>query len=990
MAGFVLCSLCFSFNVTNAIDSDEDGLSDVFSDFYGGSLDPGSDTDGDGFNAVQEYRFGGSPDNYGDLTDVFHVDWDESELSFEINGRPWRRYRITQSSDLVGWTEVEGIAKNLSGNREYHSGVISLPGERRFYRIEGLEPVDTDMDGLNDWEEMIVGSNPEAPDTDNNGILDGAQYTLTKDPNAYTVVFEDDFDGSSLDRSKWRVITGGTGWGNRELQYFKDSPQNIEVSSGTLKLKARKENFDGREWTAARITTAGLHSFKYGKIEARIKVPVGPGLWPAFWMLGDSFFRNSWPICGEIDIMETGHVDQIGTPLEGHVVYSTTHRALADGATHNYVGETFESTPSLGSAFHIYGVEWSEESIVGYIDDQPYFTMDISEELEHESIEEFHDFFYLILNLAVGGNFTGIVEENKHQITSNLPASMEVDWVRVSQRWGPASVKSGDGTMNFPPSGGSFVIYKEETPSPAKVGQITFDVNSILYDWNNEENPLVPLDVPDPREGENSLAFKAQSGNWAGFGIHSAYPRDLSAYRDDYLHFSLKTSSQEPFKIGMESGSGNPYEGSWIFFKPGVDPYSFQRDGQWHDILVPGSHFRRTHFEDIRLFFGLATGILSNDFAVEIDDIYFVDNDPYQTPISPVASYDDYLVYNEEDGYRDIFAFDQDGPLSAWHGMDIETPSAGDAFEGFESLELQIEKNQWFGMGIEHSVGEDLRRYSDDYLHVAIKTVSSAPFKIGIKSGKSNGVGLDSGESWIYFREGETPYGFQRNNTWQNLTIPMSHFQRSDFSDITQLFMLAGEAFPNAFNIQLDNIYWEDRESLSAPLPQQPVHQNYIIFSEEAGGIDQYLFDTDGTFFFNGPGNYVGVLTETLEGCDGFEAWRFSFLANAWFWGGIHLNQTGNFSAYSNGHLHIALRSSQSGDFRIGIKSGGNESWIQVPNSGNFRGFTRDGNWHKISIPLSDFSNKNLSTVEYLFMIARDNESQPFVLEVDDLYWSKD
>ncbi len=221
---------------------------------------------------------------------------------------------------------------------------------------------------------------------------------------------EFDVDGPP-DPTKWGYDLGAGGWGNSELQYYTNRTDNSIVSNGTLKITAKTESFNGSPYTSARLLTKDKYSFKYGKVEVRAKLPEGVGTWAAIWMLGDNISTIGWPACGEIDIME-----HLGRQL--NKIYGTLHHpghsgGNGDGSTVNILNATSE--------FHKYSVEWSSATIKIAVDDIPFYTFLNAGNLP------FNQNFFVILNIAMGGNFGGQVDP---AFTSGV---MEVDYVRVYQ-----------------------------------------------------------------------------------------------------------------------------------------------------------------------------------------------------------------------------------------------------------------------------------------------------------------------------------------------------------------------------------------------------------------------------------------------------------------------------------------------------------------------------------------------------------------------------
>lgn len=234
------------------------------------------------------------------------------------------------------------------------------------------------------------------------------------------LVMEDNFDTNGvLNASLWsfNIGTGNNGWGNNELQYYTNRPENIKVEDGMLKITARREQYMGSAYTSARIFTKGKFEQKYGRIEARIKLPLGKGLWPAFWMLGANSDTVIWPQCGEIDIME-----YLGN--NPTTVFGSVHGPGYSGG--NAITKNYSLPNSrFDTDFHIFGIEWDENYINYYVDDVLYNQI-TPDKVNGEWV--FNQPFYIILNVAVGGNFPGSPNSE-----TTFPQTMLVDYVRVYQ-----------------------------------------------------------------------------------------------------------------------------------------------------------------------------------------------------------------------------------------------------------------------------------------------------------------------------------------------------------------------------------------------------------------------------------------------------------------------------------------------------------------------------------------------------------------------------
>ncbi len=240
---------------------------------------------------------------------------------------------------------------------------------------------------------------------------------------AYHLVWSDEFDGSALDESNWTPQIGGNGWGNQEAQYYTNRPENLRVEDGCLVIEARKEQYEANEYTSARIYSKGKREFTYGKLEARISLPSGGGLWPAFWTLGN---RGGWPNCGEIDIME--YVGNVPNRILGTL--HTIKDKSGSRSSRAYTGLT-----NIENNFHVYGVEWTCEEKNGkdvirfYVDDVVY-SEQVEEVIDDDEYWPFNRPNYFIINMAVGGTLGGRIDDG---IWAS-PRLMKVDWVRVYQR----------------------------------------------------------------------------------------------------------------------------------------------------------------------------------------------------------------------------------------------------------------------------------------------------------------------------------------------------------------------------------------------------------------------------------------------------------------------------------------------------------------------------------------------------------------------------
>lgn len=236
--------------------------------------------------------------------------------------------------------------------------------------------------------------------------------------NIWTLTWSDEFDGPAgqLPNSANWGFDIGTDWGNAQLEYDTDRPENVSLDgNGNLAITARRESYMGSAYTSGRIKTLGLFDQVYGRFEARIQLPTGRGIWPAFWMLGSDFPTVGWPQCGEIDVMEY-------RGQEPNVVHGTIHGPGYTGAG-GISGRYILSGGRFDTDFHVFAVEWTEAGIEWFVDDQLYHRVDRG---EPSGDWVFDHPFFILLNVAVGGHFVGPPDAS-----TEFPQTMLVDWVRV-------------------------------------------------------------------------------------------------------------------------------------------------------------------------------------------------------------------------------------------------------------------------------------------------------------------------------------------------------------------------------------------------------------------------------------------------------------------------------------------------------------------------------------------------------------------------------
>ena len=227
----------------------------------------------------------------------------------------------------------------------------------------------------------------------------------------WELVWHDEFDSSGIDLSKWNFEVNGNGGGNNELQYYTANPQNAYVDSGCLVIQALAQSYLGKDYTSARMTTQGKGDWTYGRVEVRAMLPYGQGLWPAIWMMPTDSYYGGWPLSGEIDIME-----MLGQ--QANKIYGTLHfgqpQQMRQG-TYVLPGGYFSAS------FHTFAIEWDSTSISWFVDSTMYYKTYITQPFDKR--------FFLILNVAVGGNLPGSPD-----YTTYFPQKMAVDYVRVYRK----------------------------------------------------------------------------------------------------------------------------------------------------------------------------------------------------------------------------------------------------------------------------------------------------------------------------------------------------------------------------------------------------------------------------------------------------------------------------------------------------------------------------------------------------------------------------
>ena len=234
----------------------------------------------------------------------------------------------------------------------------------------------------------------------------------------WKLVWNEEFDGTEIDRTRWAVVDAYTGGSNAELEIYTDRPENVRIENGMLVIEARQEMREGYCYTSGRVTTKSLSAWTYGRFESRIRISYGQGLWPAFWLLGDDISSEGWPGCGEIDIME--NIGREPATVRGTIHGPGYFRDDGVWTDHTLSGKRFADD------FHVFAVEWEPGQIRWYVDNK-HFSTRTPQDVSGPWV--FDHPFFIILNLAVGGHWPGYPDDS-----TVFPQRMFVDYVRVYQR----------------------------------------------------------------------------------------------------------------------------------------------------------------------------------------------------------------------------------------------------------------------------------------------------------------------------------------------------------------------------------------------------------------------------------------------------------------------------------------------------------------------------------------------------------------------------
>ena len=467
------------------------------------------------------------------------------------------------------------------------------------------------------------------------------------------LIWEEDFD----DLDDWLKITGNGswGWGNGELEYYKEENVGIaaipgEPGNNALRIIAKEESGPGivdqwgnpLQYTSGKIESKSFVSVRYGMIETRVRVPdLDLGGWPAVWLLGTANY--AWPRNGEIDMMEMGGKQEYRDLHDTHnggngLDNSTVNESVGSNAIFysddavtpenpsgaaslswdpddDYCRPYFSYAPDLVDRFLTYRLYWDEDSLRFTVVDgaTEYDLYDSPFAIDSES-DEFRSPFYLVANLAIGGAFTDAYNlgdpGSGAPVSMPFPAEMAIDYIRVYEWNGQGDVHLG------PPDAesGAFGIYTDETPTN---GGLQAGVSSEIYVW---EGTLTDGSIP-PYEGPSGITWQTTGLGWFGAGIMSIQPLNLFDFGDGHIKFMIKIPAYVTFKIGIIDSWGNQ---SYVSFPAHQTTYGLVRDGEWGQASIPVDDIRGLYI-DLRMLSYAFVILEENGTACEfaLDDIFW-------------------------------------------------------------------------------------------------------------------------------------------------------------------------------------------------------------------------------------------------------------------------------------------------------------------------------------------------------------------------------
>jgi beta-glucanase (GH16 family) len=617
----------------------------------------------------------------------------------------------------------------------FSSGRILAFALTAFFVVSACEdskrPVPYSQVEIGDPPVVVPPVDPEIPPQSNVNIDDPTLTVANNEEvspgDTLTLVWSDEFDGDALDPEIWFFETGDgseygiPGWGNNELQYY--LPDNAQLDGGLLKIEVREESIGTFNYTSARIDSYERFAFKYGRIEARMRLPGGQGIWPAFWMLPQDYAYGGWAASGEIDIMEAVNLGGTG----GNMVLGTLHYG---GESPNNVstGESYVVPTDAKADFHTYALEWDATEIRWYVDDVMYAMQNSWSSTGEPFPAPFDKPFNILFNVAVGGNLPGSPDES-----TVFPVTMEVDWVRVY---------SGEA----PSGGGDEPTAAAPTPTADEANVISLfsdaytDIAGINYnpDWG-QATVVTQEDVA----GNNTLKYA--NLNYQGTDF-AGNPQDVSGM--DTVHVDFWTADSTALNVSLISSG--PAEAAYALT---VMPNT------WVSVDIPLTEFAGVDLTDvIQIKF-------DGNGTVWLDNLYFETaggsaTEPTVAAPTPTADPAD-VISLFSDAYTDIAGINYNPD---WGQATVVTQEDIAGNNTLKYAGLNYQGTDFAGNAQDVS--------GMDTLHVDFWTADSTALNVSL---------ISSGPVETAYALTITP------NTWVSVDIPLTAFAGVDLADVIQL-----------------------------------------------------------------------------------------------------------------------------------------------------------------------------------------------------------
>jgi beta-glucanase (GH16 family) len=522
----------------------------------------------------------------------------------------------------------------------------------------------------------------------------------------YELLWADEFDYTGFpDAEYWTFEVGGDGWGNSELQYYKANDEdNSWVENGSLKITAIKETYGGRNYTSARILTREKFNFQYGKIEASLKLPYGQGIWPAFWIMGESISDVGWPACGEIDIMEMVGGDNGDNEIHGTAHWDNEGSHAQYGGSYSLSGGIFADT------FHTFTVEWDPSSIRWFLDGQQFHVLSITS----AGLSEFHNDFFILLNLAVGGRWPGDPDQS-----TVFPQTLEVDYIRVYKSRQQINAMEINGDDKLPAKAAKRTFYFPGSPD-------------WVYDW------LVPEDA-EITNGQGTENIEVNWGcndgkiicNVTGICGSYIFEKDILVQNEIYAPMFI-SPGEEDVLFYTDSLTG-----SAMLWK--VPPGAFITEGQGTDSVYVSWG---DNFEKVELMIDNSCGTTQLEFIPIIAGQYPYPELEKSQKIPGIIEAVNYDYGGEGIAYHDLSSWNEGpGPRQDEH-VDTEYNDNGNPNVGW------IQNGEW----LEFTVSVESASFYKASMRVATANSSGGPFSVLFnEEEKLSGISVPGTGAWDAF-----------------------------------------------------------------------------------------------------------------------------------------------------------------------------------------------------------------------------------------------